>query len=197
MIEIIAAIIGLIYLYFEYHANAWMWVFGLIMQALYIYLFYVNGVFANAAINLLYGVMSIYGLLEWKGLLHRDAHREEKRIESMPQKLWWVVIAIVALLTIPVALLLGNLEESQVPWLDSLSTTLSIAATWMLIHKYYQEWILWMIVEPLMIAVGILTGMYATALLYAVNLVVVLLGYRKWKKLYENQKTTQSHLSNY
>ncbi len=185
--EIIAAILGLIYLYFEYHANAWMWVFGLIMQALYIYLFYINGVYANAAINVLYGIMSIYGLLEWKGLLKHTKQTAEKPIASMPRKQWWVVIAIVALLTIPVALLLGSLEESQVPWLDSLSTTLSIAATWMLIRKYYQEWILWMVVEPLMIAVGILTGMYATALLYAVNLVVVLLGYRKWKNIYNNQ----------
>lgn len=187
--EIIAAILGLFYLYFEYRANAWMWVFGLVMQVLYGYLFFDNGVYANAAINVLYGIMSLYGLLEWKGLLKHTKQADEKPIASMPRKQWWVVVAIVVTLTIPVALLLSNLKESQVPWLDSLSTTLSIAATWMLIRKYYQEWIVWMLVEPLMIAVGILTGMYATALLYTVNLIVVLLGYKRWKKIYEKQKT--------
>ncbi len=38
-LEIIGAVIGLIYLYLEYKANRWLWLFGVIMPVVYIVIF--------------------------------------------------------------------------------------------------------------------------------------------------------------
>jgi nicotinamide mononucleotide transporter len=68
-------------------------------------------------------------------------------------------------------------------WLfDGISTALSIVGMWMLAKKYYQQWILWIIVEPIVIATSLQAEMYATALLYVVYTVIAIMGYIKWKK---------------
>ena len=53
---------------------------------------------------------------------------------------------------------------------------------WMLAKKYYQQWIVWIIVEPIIIATALQAEMYATALLYVVYTVIAVMGYFKWKR---------------
>ena len=78
--------------------------------------------------------------------------------------------------------MLQTLGESQIPWLDGISSALSVVAMWMLSQKYWQQWILWLLVEPLMITLFWLTGNYASAILYIVFEVVCVLGIICWYK---------------
>jgi nicotinamide mononucleotide transporter len=91
-------------------------------------------------------------------------------------------VAGTAVLTAVLWWLLQKLGESQYPLLDGLSSALSIVAMWMLAQKYWQQWICWLIVEPLMIALFWLTGNYASAVLYIVFEVFCVLGIIRWKK---------------
>ena len=54
---------------------------------------------------------------------------------------------------------------------------------WMLSKKYWQQWIGWLIVEPMMVALFWLTGNYASAALYVVYLLFCVMGIVKWKRL--------------
>jgi nicotinamide mononucleotide transporter len=67
--------------------------------------------------------------------------------------------------------------------LDGLSSALSIVAMWMLSQKYWQQWILWLLVEPLMILLFYITGNYASALLYVVFEVFCVLGIVRWRRM--------------
>ncbi|HCB89215.1 MAG TPA: nicotinamide riboside transporter PnuC, partial [Porphyromonadaceae bacterium] len=53
-LEIIGAVIGLIYLYLEYKANRWLWLFGVIMPVVYIVIFYQSKFYADMGINIYY-----------------------------------------------------------------------------------------------------------------------------------------------
>ena len=181
IIEIIGAIIGLAYIVSEYRADRWFWPLSLLMSAFYIVIDFTSGIYANGAICCYNFVMSIYGILVWRGILGRK-DKEDRPISSCPRRYWWYIAAAVVLLSAVLTWLLGFIHESQYPLLDGISSALTIVAMFMLAHKWWQQWICWMLVEPLMIALFLLTGNYASALLYVVFEAFCILGILRWRR---------------
>lgn len=181
-IEIIGAAIGLAYIISEYRADRWFWPLSILMSLFYIVIDFSSGIYANGAICCYNLAMSIYGLLVWRGLVQSKEHTE-RPVGSCPLRYWPFIVAVVALLTVVLWWLLRTLGESQFPWLDGLSSALSIVAMWMLSQKYWQQWMLWLLVEPLMILLFYITGNYASALLYVVFEVFCVLGIVRWRRM--------------
>lgn len=190
-LEVVGAVIGLAYLFFEYRASIWTWVFGVLMPIVYVYLFFRNGLYANMSINIYYIVASVYGFVMWRRASSQQStvgqQVEKTKIESCQRRYWLVILLVLALLTIALYLILNLLKESQYPLLDSLSTALSIVMMYMLSRRWYQQWLLCIATEPIMIALGMLTEMYATAVMYTVYLVVAIMGFFKWRTRYNSQ----------
>lgn len=181
MIEIIAAIIGTIYIILEYKASSWLWLFNILMALMYVYVFFDNGVYANMLIQVYYVFIGVYGWLEWKGML-KKGKKEEKKITSLPKNLYLPLTFVTIALSVAITIILKRYTDSQVWVLDGVSTALSIVAMWLLAQKYYQQWIFWIIVEPIIIIMSLKTEMYATALLYVIYTIIAIMGYFKWKK---------------
>lgn len=186
LFEAVGAIVGIIYLLLEYKAHPWLWFFGLLMPLFYIYIFFDQHLYANAAINVYYVGASIYGILCWRGLIG-SKQSDASPIASMPRKALAPLVAVTAVLTIALALVLEQLGESEAVWLDGFTAALNIVGMFMLARGWYQQWICWIIVEPVMVAMSLLTGMYPTAVMYMVYCVIAVLGYLRWKKEYLKQ----------
>ena len=184
-IEVVGAVIGLAYLFFEYRASIWTWVFGVLMPIVYVYLFFRNGLYANMSINIYYIVASVYGFVAWRRA--RTDEAQDTRIESCPRRYAVPLLVVIAVLTGVLTFVLMQLKESQFPLLDGLSASLSIVMMYMLSRRWYQQWILCIVTEPIMVALGLLTGMYATSIMYTVYLIVAIMGYFKWRKTYRTQ----------
>ena len=182
--EIIGATIGLFYIVSEYRADRWFWPLCLLMSAFYAVIDFTNGIYANGAICVYNFVTAIYGMLVWRGVIQKrkEDNGGERHISSCPRRYWWQIIAVTVLLSALLTWLLGYIKESSYPLLDGISSALTIVGMVMLAHKWWQQWFLWMIVEPLMIAIFLLTGNYASAALYAVFEVFCILGVLKWRK---------------
>ena len=184
-IEVVGAVIGLAYLFFEYRASIWTWVFGVLMPIVYVYLFFRNGLYANMSINIYYIVASVYGFVAWRRA--RTDEAQDTRIESCPRRYAVPLLVVIAVLTGVLTFVLMQLKESQFPLLDGLSASLSIVMMYMLSRRWYQQWILCIVTEPIMVALGLLTGMYATSIMYTVYLIVAIMGYFKWRKTNRTQ----------
>ena len=192
LFETIGAVVGIIYLILEYRANRWLWLFGALMPLFYIYIFFKQQLYANAAINVYYLGASVYGAVCWaKAARNTEQSSSELTPTRMPSHMWWMLAVVAILLTLLITLLLHQLGESSEALIDGLTTALSIVGMWMMAKRYYQQWICWMVVEPLMVLLSIRTGMYPTAIMYLVYCVIVWLGYRRWKNLYEQSQPTQ------
>lgn len=180
-IEIAGAVVGLIAVAFEYKASIWLWIFGLIMPILYTIVCFQNGIYANMCINIYYVIAYIYGLLVWTNVI-RSKNNPEQHISSMPKK--YIIPAIIFTIVISsiISYILYLMHESDIYLLDGFSTGISITGMWMMTRKYYQKWLCWIMVDP------ILTVMFATKLLipstilYATYSIVSVMGYFKWKK---------------
>jgi len=66
------------------------------------------------------------------------------------------------------------------PFLDSFTTWGSILTTWMVARKILENWLYWLVIDSVSIYLYLDRELYLTALLFALYLVIVLFGYRKW-----------------
>jgi nicotinamide mononucleotide transporter len=223
ILDILGAAIGLVFVFSEYKASRWLWPSSLLMAAFYAVINFRIGWYANTGICIYNFLISIYGLLVWRGLverrqkmerrhpagkdnaeplgdagkmpaLHDDAGKmpavqekpavqEERPVTSCPARLWpWLLLATAAL-TLLFRWLLPLLGEATMPLLDALSAALGIVGMWMLSQKYWEQWLFWLVSEPILAYIYFATGYTASAVMYVIYEVFVIMGIIRWKKL--------------
>lgn len=194
ILEILGFTIGIIYLWYEYHASPRMWIASVIMPMISLWIYFRKGLYADFAINIYYLVMAVYGYIIWTVRPAASKHDDKKParpITHMPLKAW---AGCVSALIIVWALLGWGLEaftDSNVPWYDAFTTALSIVAMWMLARKYAEQWLAWLIVDAVCVGLYCYKEIYLYATLYAVYTVIAWLGYRRWLRMMaEGQKAT-------
>lgn len=190
-VEIAGFIIGLIYLWYEYHANPLMWLASVIMPCVSMWIYWRKGLYADFGINIYYLVIAVYGYAVWTlrghkrpaGSTEKPSGKATRPITRMPAWAW--AVAAVAFIAIWALLGLGlvNFTDSTVPWYDAFTTALSIVALWMLARKYVEQWLAWLIVDAVCVGLYIYKGIYLYATLYALYTAIAYLGYRKWLRI--------------
>jgi nicotinamide mononucleotide transporter len=85
-----------------------------------------------------------------------------------------------------VRLVLTRLTDSPVPEWDSLITSLSVIATWMLAIKIFEHWYLWVVVNLISVIIFSTRELYPTVILYLVYLTMSFAGLRAWRKSLSN-----------
>lgn len=182
-LEIVGTSIGIIYLYLEYHANVWLWVASIAMPAVYLFVYYDAGLYADFGINIYYLIASVYGLYCW--LKGKDGEDESANsgITHTPVSQYIWLFVITAVLFVVIGFILKELTDSTVPWADSFTTALSITAMWMLARKYVEQWLVWIVVDVVSSALYVYKDLWFTGGLYAAYAVIAVLGYRKWSRL--------------
>ena len=191
IIEIAGFLIGLLYLWWEYHADRRMWIAGLIMPAVSMAVYFSKGLYADFAMNIYYLVMAVYGIVVWgpgcdKKKLREKPNAGEKEslpIRKMPLKVWLGCGCAFIPIYAAIAAWLVFLTDSNVPYADAFTTAMSIVATWMLARKYIEQWWAWIAVDVVCVALFIYKGIYFYSILYAIYTVIAFFGYAKWKRM--------------
>lgn len=186
ILEIAGFVIGLLYLWWEYHANSKLWLASLIMPAISMWIYFSKGLYADFGINIYYLLIAIYGYWVWT-----RGGRNKKTTDSgnavpithIPFRILAGSSGVFAAVWCAIYLILTNLTNSTVPLCDSFTTALSIVAMWLLAKKYVEQWIAWVLVDIVCVGLYIYKGIYFYATLYAVYSVVACFGYRKWLRL--------------
>lgn len=193
-LEIIGTVVGLVYLWLEYRASIYLWIASIVMPAIYIFVYFDAGLYADFGINVYYLLAAIYGWMVWK--FHGTQKQKKdntKRSGEMPithmpirqiipcglvfagalALIWWILI---------------EYTDSNVAGWDSFTTALSVIGMWMLSRKYLEQWFVWMVVDVVCVGLYIYKELYFTAGLYSLYTVIAIFGYLKWRKMmYEHQ----------
>lgn len=185
-LEIAGTLTGIIYLWQEYHASIHLWITSIIMPAIYLYIYYNAGLYADFGINIYYLVIALYGWMAWRynfSLLGRNREKKELAIGHTPLPTAATLAALFAVLWGAIAFVLMEYTDSSVPVTDAFTTALSIVGMYMLARKYMEQWFVWAVVDAVSTALYIYKELYFTAALYAVYAVIAIFGYRKWQKM--------------
>ena len=179
-LEVAGAVIGLVYLWLEYRASVWLWAAGIVMPAIYIFIYAESGFYADMGINIYYLLAGIYGWAVW---LRRGENGEELPITRTPRRKIapLTLLGVVSMAAILFVLL--RYTDSTVAYGDSFTTAASIVALYMLARKYVEQWLVWIVIDAVCCWLYVSKGLYPTAALYGLYTLLAIFGYCKWLKL--------------
>nr|WP_319266332.1 nicotinamide riboside transporter PnuC [uncultured Draconibacterium sp.] len=179
-IEILGAILGLAYIVFSIKQHIFTWPTGLLTSALYVVVFFNARLYADMGLQVYYVIISIYGWYFW---ITGKKQNEKKVAVKTTRKVLWIKLAVVSAALYELLLfILSNYTNSDVPHMDSITTSLSIVATWMLARKYLEHWLLWVFIDAFSAGLYVYKGLWATVILFIVYTIMAWLGYVEWKK---------------
>ena len=179
-LDMLGCIVGLIYIYQEYKASIWLWLTGIIMPVIYMFVYYEAGLYADFGMQIYYTLAAIYGFLYWK--FGRKKDEKEIPITRYPRRLILPSLLVFLVLWGALYLILIKFTNSNVPVLDSFGNALSFIGLWALAKKYIEQWWIWIVVDIELAGLYVYKGIPFTAGLYAFYAVIAVAGYFKWKK---------------
>lgn len=190
-LDIITTVLGLIYIWLEYRASIALWVVGIVMPAMDVYLYWTHGLYGDAGMAVYYTLAAIYGYAVWKFGKKRgkqassdcDNSNAELRITHMRRSLYVPALIFFLAAWGATYYVLVTFTNSTVPVLDAFTNALSFVGLWALARKYIEQWFFWIAVDAVCFYLYIGKGIPFKAGLYGLYVVIAVMGYFKWKRL--------------
>ncbi|WP_082462418.1 nicotinamide riboside transporter PnuC [Agromyces sp. Leaf222] len=173
------------------------WPLGIVNNLAFLLLFAGVGLYADAALQIAFGVLGVYGWVQWSkrrrgwtgvaggsgeaGVVAAASALPIRRATGR-ELLIGGAIALVA--TVAVGYLLAAETNSQVPWPDAFILAFSLLATWGQAKKLLEQWWIWIAVDLVSIPLYLVKGLWLTALLYTGFLALCVYGLTRWTREY-------------
>lgn len=181
-LDMLTTVLGLIYIWLEYRASIWLWLFGILMPALDIWLYWSHGLYGDAGMACYYTVAAIYGLAVWKFGKSAGSH-DELPVSHMPRRLYLPAALFFVAAWAATYYILVAWTNSTVPLLDSFTNALSFVGLWALARKFIEQWWFWVVVDVVCCVLYVQKGIPFKAGLYGLYVVIAIAGYFKWRQL--------------
>lgn len=180
----IGACIALLCTYYFTQARRFAWCLGLIAIVINAILYYEKGIYGRVGLEFLYFVSMIYGLYHWG---QAKSERTPTVISRLNRReiLQYALLATGAIWGL--AQLLQNMTNSTIPYWDATTTVLSLMAQWWLCRKIIQSWILWFFVDAMVAILQCYKGIPFHSMVHWMYLGMAVMGYYRWRRLYEEQ----------
>jgi nicotinamide mononucleotide transporter len=181
--EWFAVISGLLYVILISFKKISAWFFAIISSLLYIYLCYSSQLFLETGLQFFYLIMGIYGWYLWTSVKKID----ENRIIKWKIQQHIMNIAISTILFISIGFIFDNYTNQANPYTDAFTTVFSLAATFMVTQKVLENWIYWIVIDTVSVYLFSSRELYMTAMLFVIFTILAIVGYFKWKTLFDSQ----------
>ena len=174
--ELAAVAFGVAYILLAIRGHRACWIAGGISSAIYAAVFYGAGLPMQAALQVVYVVLSAYGWHAWR-----------PEPATVPARSWpahWHLVALgaVGLATAASAPLAARYALAAAPVADSLGTWASLLATWLLARRVVDNWLWWIAIDTGLAALFATQGLAVTAALYLAYALLAVAGWRSWRR---------------
>ena len=160
-LSLVAAATGMMYTMLAGRGFIACYAFGLVNAPLYAYLSFRWGYYGDMALNLYYFVMMFPGLVCWRRNLVGRKEIVRTRLSARERLVWSaaLIVATAALWTVLVAL------NGSRPLCDAFTNVLSIAAMILTVRRCVEQWVMWIAVDAVELAMWWKAGSGSMAIL--------------------------------
>lgn len=143
----IVAVTGILNLVLCAKGNIVNYLFGIIYNAIYVYIAFHSKLYADSVLYLCYYLpMQFVGWANWKK--NRDVEDGAVNVHHLTLKMGLIFTAIAAVLIPAFAMILRlpAIADSQ-PWLDAATTVVSLIAMYMMVKAIAEQWYIWLALD--------------------------------------------------
>ena len=178
-LELVAVVITLLAVFLTTRQVIWCWPLAMVSVTLYAVVFFQAKLYADMGLQALYFGLAIYGWWAW---LRGGEDHGELRVSLASNKTRVVLALIGAVAGALLGLTLSRHTDASLPFMDSALTSFSIVGQWMQTRKLLEAWLVWLGVDVFYVGMFIFKGLYPTAALYAIFLILAVMGFLGWRR---------------
>lgn len=187
-LEAVSFATGAVAVWLTVKESVWNFPIGIVNTAGYSVVFFQSRLYGDASLNVVYCILGVMGWYLWLFGGERHTALRVSRAGSFELRL---VAGVMLLGTLLLWKTLHFVGGSSSFW-DALTTSLSLGAQWLLNRKRLENWHIWIVADAIYIPLYIARGLNLTALLYAVFLVMAVIGLLRWREAYEGRQRQEA-----
>jgi nicotinamide mononucleotide transporter len=180
-LEIAGVVTGVACVWLAARNSIWNFPIGIVNGGLYLVVFKEARLYSDAGLQLAFIALLVYGWVKW---LRNDASPNAPvlPITRTPQRVAWWLGAAGLLFAGVVGYLFGRYTDAALPYWDSSTTAVSLAAQLLLSRRNLENWLLWIGVDVAYVGMYWHRDLHLTSVLYGVFLVLAVYGYWQWRR---------------
>lgn len=181
IIDGIAAISGIFCVVLCAKGRKSQYIWGLLNVIGYVIIAFINKYYGEVMLNALYYLPSQFiGYYLWNKNSNEENGDVKGKKLTLVQSV--VLVGFIALGVFGYKIVLDYLGGTGT-LLDSASTVTSVVANALMMMRYREQWLLWIIIDAITVAMWLLVGDFIMVTMWAVYLINAFYGYYNWTKI--------------
>ena len=176
--EVLGFITGAVSVWLTMEENIWNWPVGIANSVFYIVVVLRAQLYSDMSLQFVYVAL---GFLGWYFWLRGGRGKTTLPVGRVGWKQVAVLSAILVVGTASMTRLLISAHDSA-PFLDAVTTVLSLIAEYMLTRKLFENWLVWISADVIYIGLYLYKSLYLTALLYVIFAAMCVGGLFQWRR---------------
>lgn len=178
-VEIAAALLGLANVALVARRSMLNYPFGIAMVALYFFVFAEAKLYSDALLQIFFLAIQLYGWVNWRASAAAAGSIAVETLDTLARLRWLAGTATAVLIW---GTGMARFTDATAPFADATVAGISVAAQLLQARRKVESWVLWIAVDVLAVGLFAWRGLTVTSGLYAVFLVMSLVGLVSWHR---------------
>lgn len=179
LISLISGVTGIISVILCSQRKISFYFFGFIQLVTYMYLAWQQRFYGELIENIFYIITMLIGIVVWL----KNYNTEEQIVESkrLSDRLFYIICSIMVFICVLFGYYMKYFTDNTQPFMDSFSTVPAFIAQTLLMLRYREQWIFWIIIDVVSIFMWMFADNWIMVIQFIFWTMNCIYGYRKWK----------------
>lgn len=179
LISLISGVTGIISVILCSQRKISFYFFDFIQLGTYMYLAWQQRFYGELIENVFYIITMLIGIVVWL----KNYNTEEQIVESkrLSDRLFYIICSIMVFICVLFGYYMKYFTDNTQPFMDSFSTVPAFIAQTLLMLRYREQWIFWIIIDVVSIFMWMFADNWIMVIQFIFWTMNCIYGYRKWK----------------
>jgi nicotinamide mononucleotide transporter len=178
-LEWVAAGLGVLNVFLVVRRSVWNYPFGLVMVALYFFVFYEARLYSDALLQIFFFIVQLYGWVNWVRAQNAAGEVPVGRMTGRERLLWAAGTVAASLVW---GLGMAHYTNAAAPVIDAFIAGASISAQILMARRRIENWAVWILVDVVAVGLYFSRQLYPTSALYLLFLLLSIAGLIGWRR---------------
>jgi nicotinamide mononucleotide transporter len=178
LLEIAGFVTGALSVWLAVRQSPWNWPFGVANAVFFFLLFLRERLYGDMALQVLFTAICLLGWYRWLFGGENHSRLHVTRITKSAALIYAAAGVVATAIFTPY---LRSVNDAS-PFLDALTTVLSVEAQYLMTRKVIEHWLVWMAADAIYVWLYTDRGLYPTATLYVLFFAMCVAGWRDWRR---------------
>lgn len=179
LISLISGVTGIISVILCSQRKISFYFFGFIQLGTYMYLAWQQRFYGELIENVFYIITMLIGIVVWL----KNYNTEERIVESkrLSERSFYIICSIMVFICVLFGYYMKYFTDNTQPFMDSFSTVPAFIAQTLLMLRYREQWIFWIIIDVVSIFMWMFADNWIMVIQFIFWTMNCIYGYKKWK----------------